>query len=117
MLRHPWLKTALLGILLLGLFAGGVATRRHVLNAQRELTSDGSIPFTLESALAFRRIQMVYRDGGLPTGDRGIQYPQGVVSREVDTIGVEKLYVRAAQCWPGAFSLAEKIRWLHLLWF
>lgn len=117
MLRHPWLKTALLGILLLGLFAGGVATRRHVLNAQRELTSDGSIPFTLESALAFRRIQMVYRDGGLPTVDRGIQYPQGVVSREVDTIGVEKLYVRAAQCWPGAFSLAEKIRWLHLLWF
>ena len=117
MLRRPWLKIVLLGVLLLGLYAGGVATRRHVLNAQRELTSDGSIPFTLESALAFRRIQMVYRDGALPAVDRGIQYPQGVVSREVDTIGVEKLYVRAAQLWPGAFPLAEKIRWLHLLWF
>ena len=104
-------------ILLLLLLAGAAGTRRHVLNAQRQLTADGSIPFTLESALAFRRIQMVYRDGALPPVDRGIQYPRGVVSREVDTLGAEGAYARAARAWPGTLSLEEKIRWLHLAWF
>ena len=110
-------KTALQVVLLLGLVVGAIGTRRHVLDAQRQLTADGSIPFSLESALAFRRIQMVYRDGDLPRVDRGIQYPSGVVTRELDTLGVEKAYVRAAKFWPGTLNLAEKIRWLHLLWF
>lgn len=104
-------------LLLLGLVLGAAATRRHVLNAQRELTADGSIPFTLESALAFRRIQLVYRDGDLPRIDRGIQYPDGVVTRETDTLGAERLYARAAKAWPGLMPLAEKVRWLHLMWF
>ena len=110
-------RLALQGLLLLGIFLGAVATRRHVLNAQRQLTADGSIPFTLESALAFRRIQLAYRDGDLPRLDRGIQYPDGVVAHEVDTLGAERLYARAAKAWPGLMPLAEKIRWLHVLWF
>lgn len=111
------IRLVLQGILLLALFLGAVATRRHVLNAQRQLTADGSIPFSLESALAFRRIQMVYRDGDLPRVDRGIQYPHGVVTREVDTLGAERIYAQVAKAWPGLMPLAEKIRWLHLLWF
>ena len=110
-------RLILQGVLLLALVGGAVATRRHVLNAQRELTADGSIPFTLESALAFRRIQLAYRDGAVPRVDRGIQYPEGVVAHEVDTLGAERLYARAAQAWPGLLPLAEKVRWLHLLWF
>ena len=111
-------KTLILQVLLLALLTGGAAaTRRHVLDAQRQLTADGSIPFSLESALAFRRIQMVYRDGELPKIDRGIQYPGGVITREVDTLGAEKLYARAARMWPGTLKLAEKIRWLQLAWF
>ena len=104
-------------VLLAALVGGAAATRRHVLDAQRQLTADGSIPFTLESALAFRRIQMVYRDGALPAVDRGIQYPDGVVSREGDTLGAEQAYARAAKRWPGTLSLDEKVRWLHLAWF
>ena len=110
-------KIAVQVALILLVLAGAVATRRHVLNAQRALTADGSIPFTLESALAFRRIQMVYRDGGLPRVDRGIQYPRGVVTREIDTLGAERLYARAAKAWPGTLPLDEKIRWLQLAWF
>ena len=110
-------RIVLQAVLLLLLLVGAAGTRRHVLNAQRQLTADGSIPFTLESALAFRRIQMVYRDGALPPVDRGIQYPRGVVSREVDTLGAEGAYARAARAWPGTLSLEEKIRWLHLAWF
>jgi hypothetical protein len=60
---------------------------------------------------------MVYRDGDLPKIDRGIQYPGGVVTRAVDTLGVERLYARVAKGWPGTLSLAEKVRWLHLAWF
>jgi hypothetical protein len=104
------------GLLLL-LFLGAVGMRRHVLNAQRDLSGDGSLPFSLESALAFRRIQMVYRDGELPQTDRGIQYPEGVVTREVDTMGAEQMAARAAKAWPGTLKLEEKVRWLHLLWF
>ena len=111
------IRIALQALLLLALAGGAVATRRHVLDAQRQLTADGSIPFTLESALAFRRIQMVYRDGELPALDRGIQYPEGVAPREADTLGAESAYVGAAKLWPGTLNLAEKIRWLHLLWF
>ena len=111
--NSAWVRAALL----LALFAGAVATRRHVLGAQRELTADGSVPFTLESALAFRRIQMAYRDGDVPKIDRGIQYPDGVVARELDTLGAERLYARAARAWPGLMPLAEKVRWLGVLWF
>ena len=111
------LKIALQVVLLVALTGAALATRRHVLNAQRQLAPDGSIAFSLESALAFRRIQMVYRDGDLPQIDRGIQYPGGVVTRAVDTLGVERLYARAAKGWPGTLSLAEKVRWLHLAWF
>ncbi len=110
-------KLAIQIVLLTLLVLTAVATRRHVLNAQRQLTADGSISFSLESALAFRRIQMVYRDGELPKIDRGIQYPGGVISRELDTLGVERLYAGAAKIWPGTLNLAEKIRWLHLAWF
>ena len=104
-------------VLLVALFCGGVGVRRHVLNAQRELTADGSIPFTLESALAFRRIQLVYRDGELPRVDRGVEYPEGVVSQELDTMGAERVYARVAKATPGLMPLAEQIRWMHVLWF
>ena len=104
-------------LLLVLLVLLAVGTRRHVLDAQRVLTPDGTIPFTLESALAFRRIQMVYRDGELPRLDQGIQYPHGVDPQVTDTVGAEYAYVRAAKLWPGSLNLAEKIRWLHLAWF
>jgi len=113
----PQSKRWIQAVLLILLFAGGVGMRRHVLNAQRELSGDGSIPFSLESALAFRRIQMVYRDGDLPETDRGIQYPEGVVTREVDTLGAERSLALAAKVWPGTLKLEEKIRWLHMVWF
>ena len=40
---------------------------------------------------------MVYRDGDLPRVDRGIQYPGGVVARETDTLGTERVYAWAAK--------------------
>ena len=117
MKSSSFLMIAVQVVLLALLVAAAVGTRRHVLNAQRQLTEDQSIPFSLESALAFRRIQMAYRDGELPRIDQGIQYPNGVVARSSDTLGAERAYARAAKLWPGTLNLAEKVRWLHLAWF
>ncbi|MDR0993535.1 MAG: hypothetical protein LBN38_03070 [Verrucomicrobiota bacterium] len=114
-LSKQW-KIGLQLLLLVGLLAAGGATRRHVLNAQRTLTATGNLSFSLESALAFRRIQMVYRDGHLPDIDRAIAYPEGVVSRATDTLGAEMALAHAAKAWPGILNLAEKIRWLELGW-
>jgi hypothetical protein len=48
------LKIALQIVLLVALTGAALATRRHVLDAQRQLVPDGSVAFSLESALAFR---------------------------------------------------------------
>lgn len=104
-------------VLVLALGLGAVAIRRHVLNAQRVLAPQGNLPFTLESALAFRRVQMVYRDGALPERDGAIGYPDGIVTSQTDSTGAEWALARAAKAWPGVIPLAEKIRWLDVLWF
>ena len=112
----PPLAAVLLALLAAG---AGVAVRRTVLDVQRDaICQDGSpLPFTLESALAFRRIQLVYRDGALPARDHGIEAPEGVVPAEYDTLGSERLLAAAARAWPGTRPLPEKLRWLNLLWF
>lgn len=110
-------RPLLVVLLALAAMGGGVAVRRSVLDAQRELLPDAPLPFTLESALAFRRVQLVYRDGALPQHDAGIQYPEGIHPGETDTVGAERFYAAAARVWPGTLSLMEKIRWLQLLWF
>ena len=108
----------ILWLLLAALIAtGAVATRRHVFNAQRALTPDGEVPFTLESALAYRRIQLAYRDGALPSLDRAIGWPDGIDTRATDSSGAEYALAAAARAWPGTLPLADKIRWLELLWF
>lgn len=108
----------ILWLLLAALIAtGAVAIRRHVFNAQRALTPDGEVPFTLESALAYRRIQLAYRDGALPSLDRAIGWPAGIDTRATDSSGTEYALAAAARAWPGTLPLADKIRWLELLWF
>ena len=109
--RILWLLLALL------IATGAVAVRRHVFNAQRALTPDGDVPFTLESALAYRRIQLAYRDGILPSLDRAIGWPAGIDTRATDSSGAEYALAAAARAWPGTLPLADKIRWLELIWF
>ena len=119
MVRHMnrFVRGALWGILALAIAAGAVGVRRHVYVAQRALTPDGSVPFTLESALAYRRIQLAYRDGCLPDRDLAIGWPEGIPTRETDSSGAELALAAAARAWPGTMPLAEKIRWLEVAWF
>ncbi|MFH0952969.1 MAG: hypothetical protein V1873_01425 [Verrucomicrobiota bacterium] len=98
------------------LFATGLGVRRAVLEAQFP-AARGSLPFTLESALNFRRIEEVFDAGRLPAVDLDLEYPLGVVVRENDTVGAEYVYAALARLFPRSIPLADRIRWIESAWF
>ena len=120
-LASKWGRVALAVVLCVGAMVGGVAVRRTVLDAQREIGPDGTtepLPFTLESALAYRRVMQCYRDGSLPSHDPDIEYPVGINPRANDTALAAAPYALAARQWPGsATGLEERLRWLSLMWW
>ncbi|MBU1908647.1 MAG: hypothetical protein KJ726_01200 [Verrucomicrobia bacterium] len=101
---------------LLSLYAAGLGIRRAVLAAQVEAL--GRVPpFTLESALYFRRAEQVFLEGRIPERDADLQYPEGVVAAETDTVGSEYVYAALARLFPASVPLAERFRWLEAGWF
>ena len=101
---------------LLTLFALGLSLRRYVLAAQ-VAQADGRLPFTLEGALYFNRIEQVLAQGRLPEVDRQCEYPRGLRVRETDTVGAEYFYAAGARLFPKIMPLADRIRWLEAAWF
>ena len=86
----PAFKRLLLVIALILLYFLGLGMRRAVLEAQYAALGS-EIPYTLESALFYRRIQQIQQLGTLPSVDSSVQYPDGVVVRETYSIGSEYL--------------------------
>lgn len=98
------------------LYTLAVGARRGVLEAQyRKLGDD--LPFTLESALHYRRIKIVHDTGRMPVIDQLIQYPEGVNTRTSYNLGSEYLYARLASWFPDSVPFANRIRWLETGWF
>ena len=114
---NRFVRGAMWVVLAVAIAAGAVGVRRHVYTAQRALSPDGNVPFTLESALAYRRVQLAYRDGQLPDRDLAIGWPDGISTRGTDSSGAELALAAAAHAWPGTMPLSEKIRWLEVVWF
>ncbi len=106
----------LLAVSLFAIYLAGVAIRRAVYSAQA-VELGAPPPFTLESALNFRRIQQVWTDGRVPEVDPDIQYPQGIVVRRTDTVGAERIYCFLALFFPKTMNLAARVRWIEVLWF
>jgi hypothetical protein len=106
----------MLALVLLGTYAGGLAMRRIVLYAQAETISP-DMPFTLESALHYRRAKMLYDRGQLPLVDEAIQYPEGIRIREIDAIASEPVQAFLARFFPEAIPFADRIRWIEAGWF
>jgi Q-cell neuroblast polarisation len=101
---------------LAGVFAAGLLIRREVLNVQ--FASVGAdLPFTLESALHFRRVKMLYDRGQLPVLDEAIQYPEGIKIREIDSITSEPVQAFLAGLFPDSISFSARIRWIESGWF
>ena len=66
-------------LLALAVFLAAFSVRRALYRSEvRLLSPDAPLPFVLESALAFRRVEMAYRLGSLPVLDRGISWPDAV---------------------------------------
>lgn len=102
-----------LGLLLL-VFTG-FTVRRTVFEAQSETPS--LVPFTLESALHYRRIREVFLGNGIPALDPAIQPPNGIRTYQTDTVGSELAVGRLARILPDLWTLPERVRWLHVVWF
>ncbi|MDZ4197837.1 MAG: hypothetical protein U1E27_00975 [Kiritimatiellia bacterium] len=97
------------------LMSAGIGTRRTLLRAQPR---GGSIlPFTLESALHYRRIREVFLSGTLAANDPMIQVPEGIRTFETDTVGSEFVVAKLARGFPDLMTLPERVRWIHVTWF
>lgn len=107
----------LVATILLGLvYVTGLGMRRTVLEASYQQHAR-ILPFTLESALYFRRIQQVMETGHLPEVDNQLEYPHPVDPRKIYTVGSEYVYAFMSSFFPRSMPLSERIRWLDGGWF
>ena len=98
------------------LYGVGVGTRRQVLTAQYRHHGH-IVPFTLESALHFRRVQQIIDLGALPEHDPDVFYPEGVNTRETYSVGSEYLHAGVAPLLPESIPLTDRVRWVDVAWF
>ncbi len=110
-------QRAILTILaLLFLFTVAMGARMAVLNAQyQRFGSD--LPFTLESALHYRRVKMVYDTGRLPARDMMVEYPGGIDPRTTYTVGAEYIYAPLAKLLPSHLPVPNRVRIVEAAWF
>jgi len=111
-----WLRLFLLAVCLVGTYAVGLSIRRDVLDAQVDQVGP-DLPFTLESALHYRRVKIHYDRGFLPERDDMIQYPEGINIREIDGVTSEPVYAFLAHWFPAEMPFANRMRWLEAGWF
>ncbi len=101
---------------LLALFAAGLGARRYILDAQRDL-ADGNLPFTLEGAIHFHRLQQLLAEGRLPAVDHNLEFPRGIRVSATDTVADTWLLAAMSKLFPAAVPLAERVRWSEVVWF
>ncbi len=111
-----YLGLASLGLGLAGVFSAGFLLRQYVLQAQYD-TVGKPMPFTLESALHYRRVKMMFDRGALPEIDEAIQYPEGIRIRQIDSVSSEPVVARLALLFPENVPFADRIRLIECAWF
>ncbi len=113
-----WRIARIIGVALLlaGLYGVGLGLRRHVLAAQTPPYGP-ALPFTLESALQYRHIRMIYLGEPLPALDPMVEHPDGVRTFENDTVGAEYVCAFLARLFPATVVLPDRVRWIEAAWF
>ncbi len=101
---------------LLALYGVGLGIRRVVVEAQLSARGE-DMPFTLESALHYRRVKMIYDTGSMPTIDQSVEFPDGVNVRTTYEFGSEYVQAALAHLLPDALSVTERLRWIEAGWF
>lgn len=115
-MRPIFLRATLVFLALLFLFMLALGARMAILDAQyQRFGSD--MPFTLESALFYRRVKMVYDTGHLSARDVMVQFPEGINPRTTYTVGAEWVYAALARLFPENMPVSERIRAIESGWF
>ncbi len=115
-MKRIWLPAALEAVLVLCLVLTGFGLRR--LTYEGERSEHGlDLPFTRESALAFRRVRMAAEAGRLPRHDPGVMHPEGIDPYQTYEISREWVYPALLRLTPRGWPLAERVRWLEVAWF
>ena len=104
-------------LLLASLFTLALGLRRIILLLSLGGVSAGEVPFSLESALQFRRVVMILQTGALPAHDSMIQCPEGIDPAATYTVFVDYLQAALCRIFPGSLSVAERLRWIESGWF
>jgi hypothetical protein len=98
------------------LYVMGLGMRRLVIETQyRTLGAD--FPFTLESALHYRRVKMIHDTGEMPAVDLAVQYPEGVNVPKTYEFGSEYVQAWLAHGLPKSLSVGDRLRWIESGWF
>lgn len=116
-MKTSWLNKVLLGLVLVSSFTLGLGVRRHVLQASLGERTGRETPFTLESALQYRRIKMILDRGALPAHDPMIQQPEGIAPAKTYTVAVDYLQAGLARILRWPTDLTARLRWIEAGWF
>lgn len=103
------------GVLLL-LYLMGLGTRRAVLETQYRVWGK-DFPFTLESALHYRRVKIIHDTGTFPALDPMVGFPEGVDARKTYEFGSEYVQAAFVRCLPSWMSVGDRLRWIESGWF
>ncbi|MCO5044247.1 MAG: hypothetical protein J5I99_03820 [Verrucomicrobia bacterium] len=109
-------RIVLLALGLLFLFTLAMGARMAILEAQYKRFGD-ELPFTLESALHYRRVKMVYDTGRIQAHDAMVQFPEGIDPRTTYTLGAEYFYAALAKYFPSHIPVPTRVRILEAGWF
>ncbi|MBP7275451.1 MAG: hypothetical protein KBA51_04530 [Kiritimatiellae bacterium] len=113
-----WKRLRAMG-LALGLIAlalAGLGMRRFVY-AHQASGAGVTPPFTMESALQFRYIRMLFTGESLPALDREIEYPEGIRTFANDSVSSEYIYAALCRWFPSIVVLSDRVRWLQVIGF
>ncbi len=98
------------------LFLLGFGARRAVLETQYAALGR-DFPFTLESALHYRRVKIIYDTGNFPKLDKGVEFPEGVQARRIYEFGSEYVQAALVKLMPDTMSVGDRLRVVESAWF
>lgn len=107
----------LIAILLAAVFGIGLGVRRIILLASYGGIPIEEIPYSLESALQYRRIKMICDRGSLPSVDESVSHPNGVRPAREYTVFVD--YLQATLCGLSGdrTKVTTRLRWIEPAFF
>jgi len=109
----------ILGVVLLlaSLYSVALSVRRFILLSSYGGIPVREVPFTLESALQYRRVKMIMDRGELPRLDDMVQSPEGIEPSKTYTVFVDHFQAALCRLFPGSLDVSEKLRWIEAGWF